>query len=225
MRLLIAEDDQVLGDGLTQVLRGAGYVVDWARDGVDADAALTQLEYDAVILDLGLPRMDGLEVLRRLRARGMNIPVMILTARDSVADKVSGLDVGADDYLVKPFDVAELEARVRALVRRGKGGAGAVIELGDVRFDTAGKRVFVGEAPVDLTAREYGVFEILALNAGRVVNKEQIVARLCDQGEEVNAGAIEVYVHRLRKKLEHGTVTIRTIRGLGYLLEAPARGA
>jgi two-component system OmpR family response regulator len=223
MRLLIAEDDQVLGDGLTQVLRGAGYVVDWARDGADADAALTQFEYDAVILDLGLPRLDGLEVLRRLRGRGLHIPVLILTARDSVADKVAGLDVGADDYMVKPFDIAELEARVRALVRRGKGSAGAVLEFGNVRYDSAAKRVFVDEAPVDLTARELGVFEVLALHAGSVVNKDQIVTRLCEAGEEVNAGAIEVYVHRLRKKLEQGTVTIRTIRGLGYLLEAPAR--
>jgi two-component system OmpR family response regulator len=142
-----------------------------------------------------------------------------------VPDKVSGLDVGADDYMVKPFETAELEARVRALVRRGKGGSGSVIEFGNVRFDTAAKRVFVDAAPVELTAREFGVFETLALHAGHVVSKDQIVARLCDVGEEVNAGAIEVYMHRLRKKLEGGKITIRTIRGLGYLLEASGLGS
>jgi two-component system OmpR family response regulator len=221
MRILIAEDDSILADGLTRALRQSSYTVDWARTGEEADAKLSAQTYGLLILDLGLPRMDGLEVLRHLRARGSRTPVLILTARDRLEDRVAGLDMGADDYLVKPFQLAELEARVRALIRRGQGGTGSVIELGPLRYDMKGRRVFIRDAPVELSARELGVFEVLVLRIGRVVSKEDLVAHLVDEGDGINAGAIEVYVHRLRKKLEDAQVLIRTVRGLGYLLEKP----
>lgn len=220
MRILIVEDDSVLADGLTQALRQSGYAVDWAKTGAEADQALSQPVHDLVILDLGLPVLGGFEVLRRLRARNTPTPVLILTARDALEDRVTGLDLGADDYLVKPFNLPELEARVRALLRRGSGVSAATISLGSLSYDTVGRRVLVGQQPVDVSAREMGVLEALLLRAGKVVNKEQLVEHLCDWGEEVGINAIEVYVHRLRKKIEHSGVQIRTIRGLGYLLES-----
>ncbi len=221
MRILIVEDNAVLADGLQRSLRQSAYTVECAATGEEADAKLSNQTYSLVILDLGLPRMDGLEVLRYLRARGSRTPVLILTARDRLEDRVAGLDMGADDYLAKPFELVELEARVRALIRRGQGGTGSVIELGPLRFDMKGRRVFIHGEPVDLSARELGVLEVLALRIGRVVSKEDLMAHLTDDGEEINAGAIEVYVHRLRKKLEDAQVLIRTVRGLGYLLEKP----
>ncbi|HYA37984.1 MAG TPA: response regulator [Candidatus Methylomirabilis sp.] len=221
MRILIAEDDAVLSDGLQRTLRQSSYAVECATTGDEADAKLSSQTYGLVILDLGLPRMDGLEVLRHLRARGSRTPVLILTARDRLEDRVAGLDMGADDYLVKPFQLAELEARVRALIRRGQGGTGSVIELGPLRYDMKGRRVFIRDEPVELSARELGVFEVLVLRIGRVVSKEDLVAHLVDEGDGINSGAIEVYVHRLRKKLEDAQVLIRTVRGLGYLLEKP----
>ena len=221
MRILIAEDDSILADGLMRTLRQSSYTVDWARTGEEADAKLSTQTYGLLILDLGLPQMDGLEVLRHLRARGSRTPVLILTARDRLEDRVAGLDMGADDYLVKPFQLAELEARVRALIRRGQGGTGSVIELGTLRYDMKGRRVFIRDAPVELSARELGVFEVLVLRIGRVVSKEDLVAHLVEEGDGINAGAIEVYVHRLRKKLEDAQILIRTVRGLGYLLEKP----
>ncbi|MGE5242349.1 MAG: response regulator [Bacteroidota bacterium] len=224
MRILIAEDDSILADGLTRTLRQASYTVEWAKTGDDADAKLSAQTYGLLILDLGLPRMDGLEVLRHLRARGSRTPVLILTARDRLEDRVAGLDMGADDYLVKPFQLAELEARVRALIRRGQGGTGSVIELGPLRYDMKGRRVFIRDVPVELSARELGVFEVLVLRIGRVVSKEDLAAHLVDEGDEINPGAIEVYVHRLRKKLEDAQMLIRTVRGLGYLLEKPRAG-
>jgi len=221
MRILVVEDDPILGDGLSRSLGDASYAVDWARDGAKADYLLTQTGYDAIILDLGLPKLDGHEVLRRLRRRSTRTPVLILTARDDVGDRVTGLDLGADDYLTKPFDLAELEARLRALIRRSHDRAEGVMEFGSLRYDMNGQRVFIAGEPVDLSAREIGVFQILALRAGRVVSKEQLLDHLCSYGEEVFPNAVEVYVHRLRKKLESSRVTIRTIRGLGYLLEKP----
>jgi len=221
MRILIAEDDSILADGLMRTLRQSSYTVDWARTGEEADAKLSTQTYGLLILDLGLPQMDGLEVLRHLRARGSRTPVLILTARDRLEDRVAGLDMGADDYLAKPFQLAELEARVRALIRRGQGGTGSVIELGTLRYDMKGRRVFIRDAPVELSARELGVFEVLVLRIGRVVSKEDLVAHLVEEGDGINAGAIEVYVHRLRKKLEDAQILIRTVRGLGYLLEKP----
>jgi two-component system, OmpR family, response regulator len=192
MRILIAEDDQVLADGLLRTLRSAGAAVDHVASGSEADAALmTNNEFDLLILDLGLPKMHGLEVLKRLRARGSTLPVLILTAADSVEERVKGLDYGADDYMAKPFSLQELEARVRALTRRGMGGATSQIKHGPLVYD----------------------------QSGRVASKDQLVERLCEWGEEVSNNAIEVYIHRLRKKIEKGPIRIATVRGLGYCLE------
>jgi len=225
LRLLIAEDDPILADGLLHTLRRAGYAVDCVNDGVAADAALASSPFDVLILDLGLPRMPGLEVLKRLRARKSTLPVLILTARDSTDDRVKGLDLGADDYLTKPFDLPELEARVRALTRRAGHGGRALVELGDLNFDTVGRVARLKGEIVDLSARELSLLELLLSRSGRMVSKEQIVDHLCQWGEEVSANAVEVYVHRLRKKLEPGGVKISTLRGLGYCLadsSAPA---
>ena len=221
MHVLLVEDDPILADGIRRSLRQLSYSVDWVSNGTDADLRIAELNYDAIILDLGLPGMDGLEVLRKLRKRGSPAPVMILTARDSVLDKVTGLDLGADDYLVKPFDLAELEARLRALIRRGTGGTGSILEFANLRYDMDGRRVTIDGHAIELSARELAVFELLSMRAGRVVSKDQLIDHLCERGESVYLNAVEVYVHRLRKKLGGGLVTIRTIRGLGYLLEKP----
>jgi two-component system OmpR family response regulator len=219
MRILIAEDDPVLADGLTQSLRQADYAIDHVADGQQADLALAAQNYDLVILDLGLPRLDGFEVLKRLRRRGSTTPVLVLTARDSLDDRVQGLDLGADDYLTKPFDLPELEARVRALIRRGQSGGAAELTHGPLTLDTAGRRALLGGEPLDLSSRELGVLEVLMLRTGRVVNKDQLAEQLFGWDEEVGSNAIEVYMHRLRRKLEPAGIKIRTIRGLGYLLE------
>lgn len=219
MRVLIVEDDPVLADGLTRSLRQAAYAVDCVGDGSEADHVLATQSYDLVILDLGLPKLDGFEVLRRLRRRGAKVPVLMLTARDSLQDRVKGLDLGADDYLAKPFDLPELEARVRALVRRGQSGGSAALTHGALTLDVAGRRATLNGDPLDLSARELGVLEVLMMRSGRVVGKEQLAEQLYGWDEEVGANAIEVYVHRLRRKLEPAGVSIRTIRGLGYLLE------
>ena len=221
MRILIVEDDPVLADGLVRSLRATDYAVDCVSDGGEADHVLAAQNYDLVILDLGLPKLDGFEVLRRLRRRSSRVPVLVLTARDALEDRVRGLDLGADDYLTKPFDLPELEARLRALIRRGQSGGGSLITHGALTLDTAGRRATLGGDPLELSARELGVLEVLMLRSGRVVNKEQLAEQLYGWDEEVGANAIEVYVHRLRKKLEPVGVTIRTIRGLGYLLEKP----
>jgi two-component system OmpR family response regulator len=219
MRILIIEDDAVLADGLTRSLRQADYAVDYSPDGAHADHVLAAQHYDLVILDLGLPKMDGFEVLKRLRRRNNPVPVLALTARDAIEDRVSGLDLGADDYMTKPFAWPELEARVRALIRRGQFGGSALLIHGSLTLDTIGRRAMLSELPLDLSARELGVLEVLMLRSGRVVSKEQLAEQLCGWEEEVGSNAIEVYVHRLRKKLDSAGVTIRTIRGLGYLLD------
>lgn len=219
MRILIVEDDPVLADGLTRSLRHSDFAVDCAQDGAQADLILAAQNYDLVILDLGLPKLDGFEVLRRLRRRGGTVPVLVLTARDALADRVKGLDLGADDYLTKPFDLPELEARVRALIRRGQSGGSSLLTHGPLALDTSGRRATLDGAQLELSARELGVLEVLMLRSGRVVNKEQLAEQLYGWDEEVGSNAIEVYVHRLRKKLEPAGVVIRTIRGLGYLLE------
>lgn len=225
MRILIAEDDQIIADGLTRTLRSTGYAVDRAANGLTADAALSTTEYDLLILDIGLPRMSGLEVLRRLRARGNKMPVLILTALDGSSDRVRGLDLGADDYLCKPFDLAELEARVRALTRRSSGTVPQV-HIGALSYDQVGRVAEINGIPLDLSARELGLLEVLITRAGRLVSKDQLVDHLCGWGEEVSHNAIEVYVHRLRKKLEDGGgVRILTVRGLGYCLEKPKKTA
>ena len=220
MRILIAEDDRVLADGLLRALRGAGAAVDHVASGGEADAALmTNKEFDLLILDLGLPVMHGLEVLRKLRARGSSLPVLILTAADSVEERVKGLDYGADDYMAKPFSLQELEARVRALVRRRMGGASDSIKHGPLTYDQAGRVAMLEGKMIDLSARELGLLEVLLQRAGRMVSKDQLVERLCEWGEEVSNNAIEVYIHRLRKKIEKGSIRIATVRGLGYCLE------
>lgn len=219
MRILIAEDDSVLADGLSRSLRGSGYAVDIVQTGVDADSALVAQSFDLLILDLGLPKLTGLEVLKRLRARNSRLPVLILTAADSVDQRVRGLDLGADDYMAKPFALSELEARVRALTRRGAGGGATVLRHGALSFDQVGRVAYINEQMLDLSARELGLLEILLMRSGRLVSKEQLVDHLCEWGEEVSNNAIEVYVHRLRKKLETSGVRIATVRGLGYCLE------
>ena len=219
MRILIAEDDQLLADGLLRSLRNSGYAVDQVGTGTEADAALASHAFDLLILDLGLPKMQGLDVLRKLRGRGSALPVLILTAADSVEERVKGLDYGADDYMAKPFSLQELEARVRALVRRRMGGAASSIKHGPLHYDQTGRVASIDGKMVELSARELGLLEVLLQRAGRLVSKDQLVERLCEWGEEVSNNAIEVYIHRLRKKIEKGPIRIATVRGLGYCLE------
>ncbi|HYM28582.1 MAG TPA: response regulator transcription factor [Steroidobacteraceae bacterium] len=225
MRLLIVEDDAVLADGLSRSLRAAGYAVDVAEDGERADAALAAQPYGLVILDLGLPKLGGLEVLRRMRARNINAPVLILTAADSVELRVRGLDLGADDYMAKPFALSELEARVRALARRSFGSGQSLLRHGALTLDPVGRIAAIQDQPLELSARELGLLESLLQRPGRLVSKDQLVDHLCEWGDEVTTNAIEVYVHRLRKKLEPGGIRIVTVRGLGYCLERSGDGA
>ena len=219
MRILLAEDDSVLADGLTRSLRQSGYAIDCVRNGQEADTALSTQEFDLLILDLGLPRMSGLEVLRRLRARSSLLPVLILTAADSIEQRVNGLDLGADDYMAKPFALSELEARVRALTRRGAGGGPTVIRHGPLVYDQVGRSAYVNDQMLDLSARELGLLEILLSVRPGITDPKQRVNDQDADGEEVSNNAIEVYVHRLRKKIEVGGVRIATVRGLGYCLE------
>lgn len=221
MRILLAEDDTVLADGLCRALRQSGYVVDHAESGEQADAWLGRENYDLAIIDLGLPRLDGLEVLRRLRRREQPVPVLILTARDALEERVQGLDLGADDYVVKPIAFPELEARVRALVRRSQGKLNPQLCHGPLTLDTVGKRAYLHEQPIELSAREWGVLEFFLLRAGRIVSKDQLLQALCGWDAEITPNAIEKAVSRLRAKLEPA-VAIRTVRGLGYFLDKEA---
>lgn len=219
MRILLVEDDAILGNAVSRSLVKSGYAVDWAKDGHDADLALHGQIYEAVVLDLGLPRMDGFEVLQRLRARKINAPVIILTARDALEDRVKGLDLGADDYLTKPFKLPELEARLRAQIRRSHTVTTSVIQFGPLSLDTKDRLVTANGDTLALSPRELSVLETLLLRSGRVVSKESLVENLCNWNEDVGNNAIEVYIHRLRKKLEPYSINIRTVRGLGYLLD------
>ncbi len=216
MRILVVEDDALLGDAIQAGLKLAGYAVDWMKDGISADQALLTEPYAAAVLDLGLPRLSGLEVLQRLRSRGLAIPVLILTARDTVEDRIRGLDAGADDYLVKPFDMGELTARLRALIRRSSGKPAAALSAGGVELDPATHQVRYGGLPIELPAREFAVLHALMLNAGRVLSRAQIEEQLYAWGEEIESNAVEVHVHHLRRKLYTGL--IETIRGVGYLI-------
>jgi DNA-binding response OmpR family regulator len=224
MRILLAEDDPVIADGLARTLRRAGYAVDHVSSGTDADAALLGQSFDLVILDLGLPKLSGIDVLKRLRCRRSAVPVLVLTAQDGVEDRVRGLDAGADDYLCKPCALPEIVARVRALTRRGT-GMPTRIELGSLSYDQADRLATIAGQVVDLSARELGLLEVLMLRVGRLVSKEQLIDCLCSWGEEVSSNAIEVYIHRLRRKLEPSGVRIMTVRGLGYCLEKVDAGA
>lgn len=218
MRILLVEDDALLGDALQAGLRQAGFAVDWLRDGSAADTALRTERPAAVVLDLGLPKLAGFEVLRKLRARDDRTPVLILTARDAVDDRVKGLDAGADDYVVKPIAIAELAARLRALVRRSQGGAGGVLRAGELEIDPAARSVSLAGVSVELQPREFAVLLELVLNAGRVLTRAQLEARLYEWGDALESNAIEVHVHHLRRKLT--PTLIRTVRGVGYIVPA-----
>lgn len=220
MHVLLVEDDAVLADGLARVLAGHGMAVDTLRSGSEADLALQRNQpADVLVLDIGLPGMDGFEVVRRLRARGSALPVLLLTARDAVEDRVRGLETGADDYLVKPFATPELVARVRALARRNAPQA-TVLTLGALTLDVGAKRARVGERALDLSVREWALLEYLLQHRGRVLSKQQIIDAILPWGEDVTQNAVEVYISRLRQKTADAGISIRTIRGFGYLLEA-----
>lgn len=221
MRILLAEDDPLLGDGLRAGLRQLGFLVDWVRDGEAAERELRTLTYAAAVLDLGLPLKDGMEVLAALRRDGIALPVLVLTARDALPDRIRGLDVGADDYVIKPVDLHELAARLRALVRRSHGQPQETLSAQDVTLDPAARSVVQGGAPVTLSGREFDLLHALMLNAGRVLSREQLEQHLYSWGQEVESNAIEVHVHHLRRKL--GPALIQTVRGVGYMLlrEAP----
>lgn len=219
MHVLLVEDDAVLADGLRRVLSGHAMQVDVVGNGSQADALLASNEVTVAVLDIGLPGMDGFEVVRRLRARGSTVPVLLLTARDAVEDRVRGLELGADDYLVKPFATPELVARIKALARR-HAPKPAVLSLGQLSLDTDAKRARVGERVIDLSVREWAVLEYLLQHGARVVSKQQIIDAILPWGDELTLNAVEVYISRLRLKIQDAGVTIRTIRGFGYMLEA-----
>ena len=216
MRVLLAEDDELLGSGLKAGLQQQGFLVDWVRDGVAAEHELLAGVYQACVLDLGLPRQDGMQCLTAVRRKKVITPVLIMTARDGVPNRIAGLDAGADDYLVKPVDLMELAARLRALVRRSHGVAEPTLEAGALRLDPASRKVWLGERTVDLYLREYQVLHIFMLHAGRVLTREQIEQHLYQWGTEVSSNTVEVHIYNLRKKL-HADV-IETLRGVGYML-------
>ena len=219
MRILIVEDDEMLAEAVAAALRQSAHLVTRAAAGDEADRLLAGDDFDLVLLDLGLPRLDGLEVLRRLRQRRSRVPVLALTARDSPEDRVAGLDLGADDYLTKPFRLDELEARVRALIRRGNALASSEIVHGRLRLDMAGRRLSFDGQPVELSARELAVVELLLMREGRVVTKQQIIDHLYGWDDVSSVNAVEVFVYRLRRKLAFTGIDIKTVRGMGYLIE------
>ncbi|MFZ5558872.1 MAG: response regulator [Pseudomonadota bacterium] len=223
MRLLLVEDDPLLGDGVRTGLDQAGFAVDWVRDGAAADAALRGGAFAAVVLDIGLPKLSGLELLQALRARGDPTPVLILTARDAVPDRIRGLEAGADDYLVKPFDLGELAARLRALIRRSAGRGTREIRHGDLVLDPEGLRVTRAGEAVDVSPREFAVLHELLQNAGRVRSRQQLEQTLYGWTGEVESNAVEVHIHHLRRKL--GAGLIRNIRGVGYIVPKDDAGA
>lgn len=216
MRILLAEDDPLLGDGLRAGLRQLGYQVDWVRDGEAAQRELRAEPYAAAVLDLGLPLKDGMQVLADVRRAGNRTPVLVLTARDAVPERIRGLDLGADDYVVKPVDLNELAARLRALVRRAHGQPQECLASQDVVLDPAARSVLRGGEPVALSAREFDLLQVLMLNAGRVLSREQLEQHLYSWGQEVESNAVEVHVHHLRRKL--GNALIQTVRGVGYMV-------
>lgn len=223
MRILLVEDDMMIGDSVRSALRHEGFAVDWVRDGRAAQSTLATERFDLVLLDLGLPQVDGLSVLREMRSRQDATPVIIVTARDEVASRVAGLDSGADDYVVKPFELEELTARMRAVIRRHAGRADPMIEVGPVTLDPTTRIVTVRGEPVVLSAREYAVLEAMMMRPGAILSRAQLEDRLYGWGEEIESNAISVYVHQLRRKL--GEDFIHTVRGVGYYVGAPRAGA
>lgn len=219
MRILLVEDDLQLGDGLTVGLRQSGFAVDWVRDGEMADLALSTETFDLLVLDLGLPKLSGMEVLKRLRGRSQMLPVLILTARDATGDKVLGLDAGADDYLVKPIDLDELAARIRALTRRTAGRAAPLLTHGDLALDPAAHTVTLAGQIVELSSREFSLLQMLLENTGRVLSRSQLEQSVYGWRDEPESNALEVHIHHLRKKL--GSHLIRTLRGVGYTIAKP----
>jgi two-component system, OmpR family, response regulator len=219
MQVLVIEDDTTLGHALQEFLADQGYAVDWLTDGATVAGALAAQPYDLLLLDLNLPGMNGLDILRQLRQNGNQVPVLILTARDGLDDRVAGLDAGADDYVTKPFDLPELAARVRAFGRRRTGQAQPLIEVGSLVLDTVGREVRVNKQRLSLSVRELSVLEMLMARMGRVVTKRQIVNSLSAWDADFSENAVEVYVYRLRKRLEGTGATIQTVRGFGYMLD------
>ena len=218
MHVLLVEDDLVLADGISRILAGQGMLVDIVHNGLDADRAMQSHDVSVMVLDIGLPGIDGFEVVRRLRARGMSLPVLLLTARDDVQDRVRGLELGADDYLVKPFAAPELVARIKALVRRSNPRP-VEMQMGGLQLDAFSHRASIDGQVIDLSAREWAVLEYLMQQASRVVSKQQIIDAILPWGEEVTLNAVEVYVSRIRAKIASAGISIKTIRGFGYLLE------
>ncbi len=223
MRILLAEDDPLLGDGLRAGLRQLGFQVDWVRDGLAAERELGTGDYAAAVLDLGLPLKDGLAVLQALRQRQISTPILVLTARDAVPDRIRGLDLGADDYVVKPVDLHELGARLRSLVRRAHGQAQEVLRWGAVLLEPAARQVSLHGTAVNLSTREFDLLQVLMLNAGRVLSREQLEQQLYSWGHEVESNAIEVHIHHLRRKLQ--PELIQTLRGVGYTVPRQAAPA
>ena len=219
MRILLAEDDRMIGVAVRDALLQDGYVVDWLRDGERADAALAAGQYDLALLDLGLPGKDGLAILRGLRSRRQAMPVIVITARDAIESRIAGLDAGADDYIVKPFDLDELAARIRSALRRSAGRPEPDLALGDVSVDLARRTLLRHGQPLTLSAREYAIVEALALRPGAILSRAQLEQRMYGWGEEVDSNAVEVHIHAIRKKL--GTDFIRNVRGVGYYIPRP----
>lgn len=219
MKVLLVEDDLMIGENIQIALEGEGISADWARGGADAEAALAAGTYDAMLLDLGLPQKDGIDVLRGLRARKNNLPVLVLTARDTVAQRVLGLNSGADDYMLKPFDLEELLARLHALVRRARGGIEAVYRKGDVTVNCETRQVLAGGKQVLLSSREWSILDALVARPGAILSRSQLEERLYGWSADVESNAVEVYIHGLRKKL--GAHFIVNVRGLGYMVEKP----
>lgn len=219
MRILVVEDDEMLADAICRTLTQSAHLVDLARDGESALHSLSSTSYDLMILDVGLPIIDGLEVLKRLRQKKIELPVLMLSVRDGLNDRVTGLDLGADDYLSKPFHLYELEARVRALIRRAYAPSGLEIQHGKLRIDLAGRRVYCENRPIEFTSKEFSLIELLFMRIGRVVTKQQVIDHLYGWEEGLESNAVDVLMHRLRKKLEHTGCNIQTIRGMGYLVD------
>jgi len=219
MRILLAEDDPSIAEGICSSLRQGGHAVDHVASGSLADTALRDHEYDLLVLDLGLPQLDGTEVLKRLRSRGAGMPVLVVTARDGLPERIRVLDLGADDYLVKPFALSEFEARVRALLRRASSRGVPELQLGRLRLDLPGHRAWIDDTALELTAREFGLLEALALRPDRVTSRAQLIEALCDWDQELTDNGLDIAIHRLRRKLHGSGTGVRTIRGLGYLLE------